>query len=119
MTTHRERIEACIKGSRLDRTPVALWRHFPVDDQSPDALAAAHVAYQRTFDFDLVKVTPASSFCLKDWGADDIWEGHPEGTRRYLKAVIHEPEDWDHLPVLDPRKGFLGAQLACLRAIRH
>lgn len=119
MITHRERVQACIRGDQPDRTPVALWRHYPVDDQSPDALAAAHIAFQRQFDFDLVKVTPASSFCLKDWGADDVWEGDSEGTRRYVKSVINEPGDWERLPVLDPRKGYLGAQLACLRAIRE
>ncbi len=119
MTTHSERLLACIRGEHPDRTPVALWRHYPVDDQSPDALAAAHIWFQRTFDFDLVKVTPASSFCLKDWGADDVWEGDSEGTRRYVKSVISEPADWEKLPVLDPLKGFLGGPLACLRAIRE
>ncbi len=117
--THRERLQTCIDGGRPDRTPVALWRHFPVDDQSPDSLAAAQIAFQRQFDFDLVKVTPASSFCLRDWGADDVWEGHTEGTRRYIKSVIAEPPDWEKLPVLDPQKGYLGGQLACLRAIRQ
>ncbi len=119
MTTHRERLQTCIAGSQPDRTPVALWRHFPVDDQSPDALAAAQVAFQRQFDFDLVKVTPSSSFCLRDWGSDDVWEGDTEGTRRYVNSVIDEPSDWERLPVLDPQKGFLGGQLACLRAIRE
>jgi uroporphyrinogen decarboxylase len=118
MTTHRERLHACIAGERPDRTPVALWRHYPVDDQSPEALARAHVWFQRTFDFDLVKVTPASSFCLKDWGVDDIWEGEGEGTRRYVKHVIDDPSDWEALPILDPRRGHLAAQLSCLRAIR-
>jgi uroporphyrinogen decarboxylase len=119
MTTHRERLKTCIAGGRPDRIPVALWRHFPVDDQSPEALAAAHVAYQRIYDFDLVKVTPASSFCLKDWGVDDVWEGYTEGTRRYVKHVISTPADWERLPILEPRTGHLGAQLACLRTIRH
>ena len=119
MTTHRERLQTCIAGDRPDRPPVALWRHFPVDDQSPEALATAHIAYQHMYDFDLVKVTPASSFCLKDWGADDVWEGNPEGTRRYVKHVISEPGDWERLPVLDSARGYLGAQLACLRAIRQ
>lgn len=118
MTSHRERLQACIRGEQVDRLPVALWRHFPVDDQSPEALAASQVAFQRAYDFDLVKVTPASSFCLKDWGADDVWEGHTEGTRRYVKSVITQPGDWERLPVLDPRSGHLGGQLACLRAIR-
>ncbi len=112
-------MQICLRGELADRTPVALWRHFPVDDQSPETLAAAHVAFQRTYDFDLVKVTPASSFCLKDWGVDDVWEGNPEGTRRYTRSVIAGPRDWERLPRLDPSAPHLAAQLACLRQIRR
>jgi uroporphyrinogen decarboxylase len=97
---------------------VALWRHFPVDDQSPDTLAAATLNHQKTYDFDLVKVTPASSFCLRDWGIEDVWEGHTEGTRRYVKRLIQKPQDWESLPLLEPSTRHLDAQLACLRQIR-
>ena len=83
---HRERLEACISGSKIDRPPVALWRHFPVDDQSPGRLAEATINFQKTYDFDLVKVTPASSFCTKDWGVDDEWRGATEvGNSRVLR----------------------------------
>ena len=119
MMNHRERIQACLQGEQLDRPPVALWRHFPVDDQSPERLAAAHLAFQRAYDLDLLKVTPASSFCLKDWGADDAWEGSTEGTRRYTKHVIGKPQDWEHLSALDPCAPHLAGQLACLRQIRQ
>lgn len=119
--THRERLQACLADdSALDRPPTALWRHFPVDDQSPEALAAATLNFQRNYDFDLVKVTPASSFCLKDWGAEDVWEGNPEGTRRYTQRVIEHPRDWEMLPVLNPRKvPYLSGYLTCLRLIRE
>ncbi len=115
--THRHRLEACLAGERPDRNPVALWRHFPVDDQTPEGLAAAVLDYQRTYDFDFVKVTPASSFCLQDWGVHDEWQGSTEGTRVYTRRVIEHPEDWEHLPVLDPRRGHLAEQLQCLRLI--
>jgi uroporphyrinogen decarboxylase len=118
MTTHKERIQAAMNGELTDRPPVALWRHFPVDDQSPELLTQATLQYQRTYDFDLVKVTPASSFCLKDWGVQDTWKGHTEGTRQYTKHVIHSPKDWETLPVLDPTAPHLAGQLACLRLIR-
>jgi uroporphyrinogen decarboxylase len=118
MTTHRERIQAAIKGEIIDRTPVALWRHFPVDDQSPELLASAHLNYQQNYDFDLMKVTPASSFCLKDWGVEDEWVGDTEGTRRYTRRVIQAPEDWDSLAVLEPTSPHLAGQLECLRSIR-
>ena len=49
--THRERIEAAIAGELVDRPPVALWRHFPVDDQSALSLAEATIHFQKDFDF--------------------------------------------------------------------
>jgi uroporphyrinogen decarboxylase len=111
-------MEACLAGAQPDRPPVALWRHFPVDDQTPGGLAAAVVDFQKSYDFDFVKVTPASSFCIKDWGSQDRWEGNPEGTRAYTQHVIHQPEDWQKLKPLDPERGHLGAQLEALRMIR-
>ena len=115
--THRQRLETCLAGEKPDRTPVALWRHFPVDDQTPEGLAAATLKFQRDYDFDLVKVTPPSSFCLKDWGITDEWNGADEGTRDYVRRVIEEPEDWEKLQVLSPTEGHLGAELDCLRII--
>ncbi len=113
-TTHRQRLETCLSGEKPDRSPVALWRHFPVDDQTPDGLAAATLAFQNLYDFDFVKVTPSSSYCLTDWGSRDEWRGSSEGTRDYTRRVIERPEDWTRLPALDPARGSLGDQLKCL-----
>ena len=118
MISHRERLRACLAGELPDRTPVALWRHFPVDDQSPETLAAATLHWQQQYDFDFVKVTPASSFAVKDWGVEDAWEGHTEGTRRYTKRVISGPSDWARLREFDPTSPHLADQLTCLRQIR-
>jgi uroporphyrinogen decarboxylase len=113
----RQRLEACLSHEKPDRVPVALWRHFPVDDQTPEGLASAALAFQNRYDFDLVKVTPASSFCLKDWGAQDEWQGATEGTRAYTRRVIQTPDDWLKLKVLDPYFGFLGQQITCLQLL--
>jgi uroporphyrinogen decarboxylase len=115
--THRERLEKCLSGDSLDRVPVALWRHSPVDDQTPDGLAASTLHFQRSYDFDLVKITPASSFSVKDWGVKDEWRGATEGTRDYTRMVINFPEDWERLPVIDPGKIHLAAMLACLNLL--
>ena len=101
----------------MDRPPVALWRHFPGDDQRPEDLAAATVAFQREYDFDFVKVTPASSYCLRGWGAVDEWVGSLEGTREFTDFPVSCAEDWCNLPVLDPRTGALGAQMQALEMI--
>ena len=114
----RQRLETCLAGALPDRPPVALWRHFPVDDQTPEGLAAAALDFQRHYDFDFIKITPTSSFCLRDWGVQDEWRGAPEGTRNYTRRVIHSPEDWTRLKILDPYTGKLGEQLACLRLLK-
>ena len=116
--TKRERLQATVKGRPVDRPAVALWRHFPGDDQRPDDLAAAALTWQAQYDWDFIKVSPSSSFCLVDWGVEDRWVGGDEGTREYTRRVVHRPEDWAELPVLDLRRaGRLGGQLRCLERI--
>lgn len=119
MSIKHERLRAAIAGELADRPPVALWRHFPVDDQDPEELAISVVEFQNTYDFDFVKVTPSSSYCLRDWGVEDEWLGDSEGTRRYTQRVVFSPEDWERLTPLDPRDGYLGEQLWALERIRQ
>ena len=116
--THRQRLERTLSREKPDRTPVAFWHHFPVDDQAPETLAKATLSFQKQFDFDLVKVMPPSSFCLKDWGVEDEWRGNPEGTREYTHRAIQTPEDWQNLPILDHKAGSLGKQLTCLDILK-
>ena len=113
----RERLEATIAGQTVDRPAMALWRHFPGDDQRAEDLAAAQLLFQRRYDLDLIKVSPASSFCLEDWGVRDRYLGNTEGTREYYHRPIAAPEDWRRLPVLDPAQGALGRQLRCLEIV--
>jgi uroporphyrinogen decarboxylase len=93
---------------------VALWRHWPGDDQDAATLAQAHVQWQRDYDWDLIKVSPASSYCLVDWGVEDRWDGYVEGTRTYTRRVIEKPEDWARLKPLDPDEGMLRTQVHAL-----
>jgi uroporphyrinogen decarboxylase len=116
--TRRERLLATFKGEPTDRVAVALWRHFPGDDQRPADLAAATLTWQREYDWDFIKVSPASSFCLTDWGIETRFGGGDEGTREYLNTVVKRPEDWARLPPLDPHAGVLGEQIRCLELIR-
>ncbi len=115
----RTRLERTFAGEQVDRPPVALWRHWPGDDQRPTDFAAATIGFQRQFDWDFVKVTPSSDYCLRDWGTQTVWEGNNEGTRRYVHHPIERPEQWRELRPLDPRQGSLGQVLEALRLIRQ
>ncbi len=119
MISHEERIKRCLAGESTDRVPVALWRHFPVEDQSPALLARAVVDFQETYDFDFVKITPSSSFSVTDWGSRDQWIGNPEGSCEYIEFPIHHYEDWKKIRPLSSSKGSLASQLECIKLIKQ
>ncbi len=114
----RTRLERAFAGEDVDRPPVALWRHWPGDDQRPGDLAAATIRFQQEYDWDFVKVTPSSEYCLRGWGVQTVWEGNNEGTRRYVHHPIQHPEDWLNLKPQKPTESGLGDVLEALRLIR-
>src|SRR5215213_5805016 len=113
----RERLEKTIAGEQADRIPVALWRHFPGDDQRAADFARSTVDWQNAFGWDFVKVTPASSYSVADYGVQDQWEGSMEGTRVYTKRAVVRSLDWTDLRTLDPTRGVLARTLDALRMI--
>ena len=118
MMTKRERLAAAVRGEATDRPLVALWRHFPTDDQSAEQLARSAAAFQQQYDWDVLKLTPASHGSVADWGVTAAYCGHPEGTSTYQTRPVHTPQDWARLPPLDPRAGALGLQLEAVRRTR-
>jgi uroporphyrinogen decarboxylase len=113
----QERLIKTLAGEPTDRVPVSLWRHFPGDDQRAADLARSVVDFQKSYDWDFVKVTPASSFCVSDYGRHAEWEGKLEGTRTITKRVVDRSLDWTELRPLDPMRGALGRQIECIRLI--
>ncbi len=115
--THRERIEAAVRARRPDHVPVALWRHFPGDDQKAEKLAAAHVAFYRSYDVDLLKVTPASGYYGDDWGLRGGYKPNREGVRSYSDRPIKKPADWERLKRLDVSHGVYGREVHAIRLV--
>ena len=113
----RQRLENCIAGATTDRLPAALWRHFPGDDQRPIDFARAVVDFQRQYDWNFVKVTPASAYAVVDYGFQDHWVGNLEGTRETSKLIIERSLDWTDLRPQDPSRGALAQHLEALRLI--
>lgn len=114
---HWTRIETAIAGGRADRVPVALWRHFPLDDQDPGRLAELTLKYQRDWDCDLVKFMPSGTYSVEDWGAKSVYEPVFNGARSISVPGVRRAEDWPRLPRLDPTKGVFGAQNEALARV--
>ena len=117
--TVRDRVRAALAGERADRPPVALWRHFPERDQRAADLAAATVAWQERFGFDLVKFMPPGDYPTIDWGATSRFAGNPNGVRETTRFPVAGPADWATLAPLDVRRGFNGEMLEALRLTRR
>jgi uroporphyrinogen decarboxylase len=121
---HRERIHAAIKNQPVDRVPVALWRHFPNDDLRAEGLAARVVEFQKKYDFDFVKVTPASGYPAEMYGA--TFRATPpssprarEGVREYVTRPVNALDDWDKIVPLDAKNPVFARETAALKLIRQ
>jgi uroporphyrinogen decarboxylase len=113
----RERLERAIAGEAVDRPPVALWRHWPGDDQRYADLARSIIDFQHDYNWDFARVMPARSFQVTDYGLQDEWCGTPSGIRAIKKRVIKRSLDWTQLRPLTPARGALSQQVECLRLI--
>lgn len=113
----RDRLEKTIAGEPTDRVPVALWRHFPGDDQRAADHANAIMQWQHAFDWDFVNIVPAASFLVADHGLQDSWQGNPDGTRTIIKRPIERSLDWTALRALDPTRGSLARQTECTKIV--
>lgn len=116
---YRELLLAVLGGVRTTICPVGFWHHHPVADQEAESMTAATLGFQKRHDCDFVKVTPASTYQLRDYGLADAWRGDSMGRRWIGPGMMRRPEDWAHLPQLNPSEGFAGRHVACARALRH
>jgi uroporphyrinogen decarboxylase len=113
---HWQRVEAAIAGEAVDCPPIALWRHFPEDDQHVDQLVAHTLAWQDRWQFDLVKFMPSGTYGVEDWGAVSAYRGAPNGARAVAKAAVVRTADWRSIGDLDVRQGSYGRQNQALAA---
>ena len=90
----RERVEAALAGHDVDVVPVSLWRHFPEQDQTAEALADVTLDWQNRFGFDFIKLMPPGDYATIDWGAESAYQGAVGGTRQTTTYPINTIDDW-------------------------
>jgi uroporphyrinogen decarboxylase len=109
---HRERIRNTLLGQPTDRPPASFWRHFYHREGSAEALAEAMLEFQRTYEWDLLKVNPRASYHVEDWGTKTKRPGTgPLDKPKVVESPVKEPGDWAKIRALDPTKGVLGEHL--------
>lgn len=113
----RERLERAIAGEKVDRAPVALWRHWPGDDQRYADLARSSIDYQHDYNWDFLRLMPSRTFQVVDYGVQDYWDGDARGLRKISKRVVKRSLDWTEIRPLSPARGNLLQQAQCARLI--
>lgn len=110
--TRRERIRKTLRGEATDRPPVSFWRHFYDREGSAKDLAESMLAFQKTYDWDFLKVNPRGSYHVEDWGVRTKRPGTgPLDKPKVVESPVKSAEDWARIRPLDPTKGVLGELL--------
>lgn len=115
--TSWERVKAALRGEEVDRVPVALWRHFPVEDLQADTLAVAHLKWQASYNFDLLKLTPRSGYAAEAWGWRATAWYDEYGVARPLDVGVRHAEEWRRLPVVSPQHRPLAEQVEAVNLL--
>ncbi len=121
-----ERFFTALQREKPDRVPISLWTHaynrfagmsFKEFARDGKKMAEAHLTFLDKFKVDFLKVTPCGLFFAEDWGGKlEYFE--EKASLRCTEYPVKTTEDWEKLPVLDPRKAKLHAeQLKCLKII--
>jgi uroporphyrinogen decarboxylase len=100
--TRRERLQAAISRQPVDRTPYAVWRHFPAVDRSPAGLAQATLRFHDHYGSDFLKITPHGGYAVEAWGCVEAEDVRPDGHRACAACAVKTADDWKRIRPLDP-----------------
>jgi len=111
----RSRVEAALKGAKVDRPPAAAWGHTYREEWSPEALAKVTVQRARRYGWDFVKFQPRASSFAEAFGARYQSAGHSLRAPKELEHPIHGHQDWLGLKPADANAPSLAEQVEAVR----
>lgn len=115
---YRELLLSCLNGDKTETSPVSAWQHKPKIDQNAEAFAAATLADFARYDFDFVKLTPASTWQSIDQGLEDCRNHDFLGRREIVSHNVTKISQWEDISVCNPWQGFSGRILNAARLLK-
>ena len=115
----RERLEAAIQRRPTDRPPVSFWRHFYQQELTVEGLAAAMINWQRTYDWDFVKLNPRASYHVEDWGNRYHYSDNDRQPHQLDWYRVGDPAEWHRLEALEATQGVLGEHLKAVEMVKQ
>jgi uroporphyrinogen decarboxylase len=111
----RSRVEAALRGDRVDHAPAGAWGHTYREEWSPQALARVTVDRQRRYGWDFVKFQPRASCFAEAFGARFKGSNHSLRAPLEVDHPIHAHGDWPGLPAATADAPSLAEQVEALR----
>jgi uroporphyrinogen decarboxylase len=111
----RSRVEAALRGEKVDRVPAAAWGHTYREEWAPDALARVTVDRQRRYGWDYVKFQPRAGCFAEAFGARYRGSNHSLRAPLEVGHPIHSHADWPKLPAGSAQAPSLAEQVEALR----
>jgi uroporphyrinogen decarboxylase len=114
----RERVEAALKGERLDRVPVSAWRHFIPEEGRPETLAAASLKDFNEFDWDWLKVNPRATYYAEAWGNRYDFADYASVLPKLIDGPLNSPADLEKIGPVAATSGVFAEQLELVKLIK-
>ena len=120
MWTKKERFMAVLEGELADRPPVSAWRHFVDKEHSGAKLfAETMLDWQKTYDWDCVKLQPRASYYEEAWGGKFDFSQYEGVLPKNLNKPIGSADDLDKIVVLSGDHGPFAEQIEAVKLIQE
>ncbi len=106
-------------GNVDEQIPLALWKHHPEFDRSPEGLAKEEIAFHKKFDSDVMKISFFGHYPCIDFGCEAEYDGAVSGSTTLTKAAISQVSDWEVLDKPDVMEGEFGNQVRAVELIQQ
>ncbi len=115
----KERVDAALRGEKVDHVPVSVWGHDYEREWGVQSLMEATVENFSRYDWDFVKVTPRASYLVEGWKARYRQAGEKGKAPIFEDTPIKSSSDWKRLRPLEPDRGAFDEQLRVLQLLNH
>lgn len=116
----RSEFRSLLTGSSKSRFLTSAWQHFVGDEYDPDRFAATVIDFNRSWDWDWVKINPRAVYYSEVWGS--VYDPHDYAgvIPTLVSPAIRSTEDLKRIRPVDPRTNpALSEHLASARLIRE
>lgn len=111
----RSRVEAALRGDKVDHPPAGAWGHTYREEWSAQALAKVTAERRRRYGWDFVKFQPRASCFAEAFGARFKGSNHSLRSPLEVSHPIHSHADWPKLPAAPAGAPSLAEQVEALR----